>query len=86
MRHVLKHAIPERLHGPREVVAKSLRCRKSGEFGGSSFLHVSPIAVIKKIITCPDAFLCPFAQERFKILIRAVHGCPPQAFIVFRAA
>jgi hypothetical protein len=49
MRHILKHAIPERLYGPREVVAKSLRCRKSGEFGGASFLHVSPIAIIKKI-------------------------------------
>jgi hypothetical protein len=76
MRHVLKHA-PERHHCPREVVAKSLRCRKSGQFGGSSFLHVSPIAIIEKIVHRPDAFFCPFAQERLKILIRP-HGCVPR--------
>jgi hypothetical protein len=47
-----------RAHSPRQRV------------GGSSFLHVSLIAIIKKIINCPDAFFRPFAQERFKILIR----------------
>ena len=69
MCHVLKHA-SKRLHDPREVVAESLRCRKSGQFGGSSFRHVPLIAMVKEIVHPPDAFFRPFAQEQVKILIR----------------
>jgi len=84
MCHVLKHA-SKRLHDPREVVAESLRCRKSGQFGGSSFRHVPLIAMVKEIVHPPDAFFRPFAQEQVKILIRP-HSYPSRVFIAFRAA
>jgi hypothetical protein len=46
---------------------------KLDQFYGSSFRQVRLITIVKKIFNGPDVFFCPFAQERFKILIRP-HG------------
>jgi hypothetical protein len=48
---------------------------KLDQFDGSSFRQVRLITIVKKIFNGPDVFFRPFAQERFKILIRP-HGHP----------
>jgi hypothetical protein len=46
---------------------------KLDQFDGSPFRQVRLITIVKKILNGLDVFFCPFAQERFKILIRR-HG------------
>jgi len=58
---------------------------KLDQFDGSPFRQVCLITMVKKILNWPDVFFCPFAQERFKILIRP-HGYPSQVIISFRSA
>jgi hypothetical protein len=65
----VKHALV-RLHLLRKFVAESLLLSELDQFNGSSFRQVRLITVVKKILNGPDVFFCPFAQERFKILIR----------------